>query len=32
MDYDENCRIYAARAYAQVPTEVLGLVLDPPGL
>lgn len=23
MDYDENCRIYAARAFAEIPIEVL---------
>lgn len=23
MDYDDNCRIYQARAYARVPYQVL---------
>lgn len=26
MDYNEDCRIYAARAFAAIPDEVLGLM------
>ncbi|KAM3417951.1 hypothetical protein BST61_g6163 [Cercospora zeina] len=28
MDYNDDCRIYSARAYADVPTSVLGMLVD----
>lgn len=32
MDYNEDCRIYQARAFAQVPIEVLGLAFSTAGI
>lgn len=32
MDYNSDCRIYQARAYAQVPSEVLGEAFSTAGL
>lgn len=31
MDFNTDCRIYSARAYADVPTSLFGMKL-PPGL
>lgn len=32
LDFDDNCNILAVRAFAQIPTLVLGLILNPPGI
>lgn len=32
MDYNEDCRVYQARAFAQVPIEVLGEAFSTAGL
>ena len=28
MDFNADCRIYAARAYADIPTSVLGVLVS----
>ncbi|KUJ07452.1 uncharacterized protein LY89DRAFT_789560 [Mollisia scopiformis] len=32
LDFDDDCTITAVRAFAEVPTVVLGLLLDPPAV